>query len=273
MWQGKKIVITGGSSGIGECMAHKLYKKGADLALVARDMGKLEKTRRSLVEDEKSRVEVYSCDIGSEEKVNETVKNIIDDFGGADILVNCAGILSGGYIEELPIENYRSTMETNFFGLLIMTKTLLPHLKKSKSPRIINIASVAGVLGAFGYSSYCSSKFAVVGFTDALRAEMKPQGIKVHLALPPETDTPMLREVKGRPPELEALVGLLSILSVEKTVDDIIKGVEKGKYLIVPGLLTRFMMRMDQISPAIGKLTNDLTIKRAYKGPKNKRNF
>ena len=130
------------------------------------------------------------------------------------------------------------------------------------------VSSAAGVIGVFGYTSYCSSKFAVVGLTESLRTELKPQGISVHLVIPPETDTPMLDKVnRSRPLENKMLAATMGVISADQVADAVIKGVSRGRFLIVPGALTKFFLRLGQLMPFMSRLVVDLTVKRYYRGP------
>jgi len=271
MWQGIKIIITGGSSGIGLTMAKMLASKGAEIALVARDEGKLAEAADEVRDiPGGTRPAIKSCDITDTEAADTAFSEISESMDGVDVLVNSAGILTGGYFERLPVDDFRRLMETNFFGTLNSTKAALPHIKKSGRAKIINISSVAGAIGAFGYTSYCASKFAITGFTDALRMEMKPQGIAVHLALPPQTYTPMLSGVEDeRTPENRKLAASMATLTAEQTAKDIIKGVEKGRYLIVPGWQTRLMLRSSRWFPGFSRFVSDMIVKSAYRGPEN----
>jgi 3-dehydrosphinganine reductase len=103
------------------------------------------------------------------------------------------------------------------------------------------VSSGAGFLGLFGYTAYSSAKFAVMGFSEALRSEMKPHGVKVSVVCPPDTDTPGLAFEKGlRPLELDRLAGNAPVVAPSMVAEEIVRGVEKGRYLIVPGALLKF---------------------------------
>ena len=272
MFRGKNIIITGGSSGIGRGLALRLAEEGANLALVARDPEKLSRTREEVLSgssDPGSRVEIFSCDVTDAEKVEQTMNNIAVELGSPDYLFNSAGILIADYFENLPRNNFQEMMNTNFFGTLYFIKAVLPYFKEKGGGHIVNISSISGVIGVFGYTSYCASKFAVVGLTEALRAELKPQGISIHLVLPPEVDTPMLTKVnQGRPIENRMLTRTMPTLSVEQVVDAILKGVAKGRYLIIPGGQARILSRLSQIFPSLTRRVLDYTVQKNYQGPK-----
>lgn len=271
MFKGKNIIITGGSSGIGEALAIRLFKAGANIALVARDMEKLCRVSDEIssnINGSDAKVTIYSCDITDPEKVEATVQKIVEVMGPPDVLINSAGILIGEYFENQTLADFKSIMDTNFYGTLHLIKSVLPYLKKKGGGHIYNVSSVAGEMGVFGYSSYCASKFAVNGLSESLRSELKPQGIYVHLILPPETDTPMVTKVNmNRPLENKMLAATAGVLSVDKVADDIIEGMEKGQYMIAPGAKTKLFLKVGRIMPSLARRIVDSTIKKFYKGP------
>jgi 3-dehydrosphinganine reductase len=151
-------------------------------------------------------------------------------------------------------------MDVNYFGTLHTVKAVLPHMLTQGRGHIVNIASIGGVIGAFGYTAYAASKFAVYGFTEALRAEMKPYGIRVSLVLPPDTDTPQLREEREiQPLELKIIAGAVrpkefarpsefiahwltrwlvtdngEPMDPDRVAEAILRGIRRGKFLIIP---------------------------------------
>lgn len=194
-----RIVVTGGSSGLGLALAHALAKKGARLVLVARNPSKLDAAAREIVESHPgAKVDVQAVDVTDEAAVTGAMRAAAEAMGGIDVLINNAGILREGYFETLPSSAFRDVMDINFFGVLNATMAALPYLKEAKG-RLINIASVAGLMGVFGYTPYCASKHALVGFTSSLRCELEPLGVKVQLVCPGEFDSPMVDELDQDP--------------------------------------------------------------------------
>src|SRR5204863_10047525 len=114
---------------------------------------------------------------------------------GVDVLVNSAGILSEGRFDAQPLERYRQIMDTNFFGTLHCVRAAIPSLRERRG-RIVNIASIAGLLGVYGYAPYCSAKHAVVGLSETLRIELQGEGVSVHLVCPPEFESPMVTDIE-----------------------------------------------------------------------------
>ncbi len=274
MFKDKNVIITGGSSGIGRGLALRLAEQGANLALVAREREKLARTREEALARScyrEIKVEVFSCDVADYDQVEATVKEIAEKLGPPDCLINSAGILTGDYFERLPLTDFRALMDANFFGTLHFIKAVLPFFKKKGSGRIINICSLSGMIGVFGYASYCSSKHAVMGLTETLRSELKPQGISIHLVNPPEVKTPMLENIqKTRPIENKKLASTMPAITVDQTVEAVLKGVKKGHYLIIPDLATRIMVRVGKIIPSLERWIIDYRVKKYYRGPEGK---
>ncbi|MBC2716014.1 MAG: SDR family oxidoreductase [Desulfobacteraceae bacterium] len=272
MFDGKKIIITGGSSGVGKSLSQRLIKKGARLALVARDEKKLSAVKKELLNLglEGQTIEVYPCDVADSKAVEKTFKYISKQMEAPDILINSAGILREGYFENQSIETFREVMDINFFGTLHCIQSALPYFKSNGGGRIVNISSVAGLMGVFGYSAYCASKHALTGLTGSLRAELKHQNIAVHIVYPPEFDSPMVDEINSyRTEENKIMAQAIPILTADKVADEIIKGIEKNRFEIIPGIATRIVTRFEKLLPFMGRAVVDFQINRVYKGPKN----
>jgi 3-dehydrosphinganine reductase len=263
MFDGKHVVITGGSSGLGLAMAKKLAAKGAIVTLIARNKEKLDIAKNEIMKTG-GLVHVFSCNVSKIESITEAFKKIAAEVGPPDILINSAGILREGYFDKLSIETFREVIETNYFGVLNSIKAALPFIIKQKG-RIVNIASVAGLMGVFGYTTYCSSKFALVGFSESLRYEMKPLGVSVHLVCPSEFASPMTQSLNDtRTPENRAHTLTIPEYDIDTMVRDTLKGIEKGRFLIVPGILCRMTVRAARQFPAITRFVSDLRIRRVF---------
>ncbi|MBN2160539.1 MAG: SDR family oxidoreductase [Spirochaetes bacterium] len=272
MFNGKHVVITGGSSGLGLAVAKVMIRQGARLSIIARDMKKLELARKEILnENHTGIVNIYSADVSKMDILAGVFKKASETSGAPDVLFNSAGILREGYFETIPDGTFREVMETNFFGILNSIMVALPYIKKQKG-RIINISSVAGMLGVFGYSPYCSSKFAINGLTETLRFELKPAGVRVHLVCPPEFDSPMVDELnKTRTPENRAHVQTIPPYDMDTIVRDIFRGLMKDRYLIIPGLQTRITVWANRHFPSISRFVSDRIISSTYIGPKTER--
>lgn len=266
MFRDLHVVITGGSSGLGLELAYRLAAQGARLTLVARDLTKLEEAAAEVrLRTPGARIGVESLDVRNEEAAAASMQKIAEGNGGIDVLINSAGILREGRFEKLPMKEFRDVMEINYFGLLNTTRAALPHLKKSRG-RLVNIASMAGLTGAFGYTAYCSSKHALVGLSDTLRYELKPMGIRVHLVCPGEFESPMVDELdKNRTPENKAHALTIPKATVETIADGTLAGIRAGKFMIVPGLATRIVALALRYFPGLTRALGDRTIARVQR--------
>jgi len=240
MYKNKHVVITGGSSGLGLELARGLIKQGATLTLVARNQTNLERAQAELrLINVNAEVYIKSIDVSNDIEIVQAVKDIADSCSGIDVLINNAGVLKEGSMETLTMDDYRKVMEVNYFGVVNMTKAALPYLIKNRG-KIVNIASVAGLTTVYGYSSYASSKHALVGFTETIRYELKPRGVTVQLVCPGEFESPMVDELNAyRTDENKAHAQTLPPTSVEKVAEGTLKGMRTNSFMILPGLSTK----------------------------------
>ena len=182
-FKNKVVLITGGSSGIGRASAIEFAKNGATLILVARNQTKLDKIANDL---KKFNVPVltFECDISKKSEVEKMAKTILNKYDSVDVLVNNAGFAIYGSVSKLSIEEIESQMETNYFGMIYCVKNFLPSMINKKSGHIVNVASVAGSFGLPGIASYCASKFAMLGFSEGLKHELKGTGVGITVVSP-----------------------------------------------------------------------------------------
>jgi short-subunit dehydrogenase len=173
------IVITGTSSGFGFLTAVELANRNNQVIATMRDLSKQKELSKS-----GPSIDIRKLDVCDHDSINTTIAQIIEQYGKIDVLINNAGIAIGGFCEDLSLESYREQLETNFFGLVAMTKAVISTMRQQKSGKIINLSSVAGCFGFPALSPYASSKFAVEGFSESLRYELLPFGIFVSLVEP-----------------------------------------------------------------------------------------
>ncbi|MGH8461266.1 MAG: SDR family NAD(P)-dependent oxidoreductase [Stenotrophobium sp.] len=268
MFRNKHIIITGGSSGLGLELAAMLAAEGARIALIARDSTKLAEVAGELRRQyPAAQIDVVSVDVRDEAAISETMRTLATKNDGIDMLINSAGILREGYFERLPMQDFRDVMEINYFGLLHATRAALPYLKKS-SGRLINIASMAGLTGAFGYTPYCAAKHALVGLSESLRYELRPMGVAVHLVCPAEFDSPMVDELdRNRTPENRAHTLTIPKATVEQIAAGTLSGIRANRFLIVPGGLTRAAAYNICHFPGVSRMLGDRVVAKAYRGP------
>jgi 3-dehydrosphinganine reductase len=248
---GKNCLITGGSSGIGLALAREFAARGANTWILARNRARLDsavKTLLPLRADQSHLIESITCDVTDEFGVNEIAAKLAEQGRTPDILVNSAGIVHPGYVQDLPLDIFRQMMETNYFGTIYVSKAFLPHMIERRNGHIVNLSSMAGYIGAFGYTAYGGSKFAVTGFSEALRAEMKPYNIRVSVVFPPDTDTPQLEyENQFKPLETKALGESAGKMTAEAVARAIIKGINANRFRIFPSGESAFYYRVSSI--------------------------
>jgi short-subunit dehydrogenase len=179
----KVVLITGGSSGIGRASAIQFAKKGASLILVARNKTKLDTVSNDLKKFNVS-ILTFECDVSNKLQVENMAKTILNKYGSVDVLVNNAGFAIYGSVSKTSIEEIESQMATNYFGMVYCVKNFLPSMLKKKSGHIVNVASVAGSFGLPGIASYCASKFAMLGFSEGLKHELKGSGVGITVVSP-----------------------------------------------------------------------------------------
>jgi len=265
MFENKIVVITGGSSGLGKALAQRFAMSGAHLALIARNENKLLQVRQELSAlcAGQKKVEIFSCDVSDDHAVKQTFTEITETIGVPDILINNAGILREGRFENLSLSTFRETMDIDFYGVLHCTKAVLAAFIKRGSGRIVNISSLGGRMASYGYSAYCSSKFALVGLTDTLRAELKPSNIQIHLVCPGEFDSPMVEELNTYRTDANRVVTqTVPVLPLRVVADEIVRGIRKNRYLIIPGRMSRILDLGNRLAPRISRFIVDYRIKK-----------
>ncbi|PAD31748.1 SDR family oxidoreductase [Paenibacillus sp. 7523-1] len=191
-------LITGTSSGFGMLTAITLAKQGYRVAATMRDLSRNEQlvqlAEQAGIAD---RLHYMCLDVTDSDSVQAAVAAVLQMYGRIDMLVNNAGFAIGGFIEEVTMDDWRRQMETNLFGLIAVTRAVLPVMREQKRGLIINLSSVSGLSGFPGYAPYAASKFAVEGFTESLRHEMASFGVRVVLVEPGAYRTPIWNKGLG----------------------------------------------------------------------------
>jgi short-subunit dehydrogenase len=183
----KVVVITGASRGLGLALAEEFGRRGAKLVLAARDSEELNRARLMLLSreaTESDRIIAIVADLRKVEEAESLIRRTTEHFGRTDILVNNAGIITAGPVEQLPIENFHDVMDVNFFAGVHCSLAVLPQMLGQRSGNIVNIASIGGKVAVPHLLSYTASKFAVVGFSQGLHAELRSKGVHVLTVCP-----------------------------------------------------------------------------------------
>lgn len=249
-------IVTGGSSGIGKAVAKLLIKQGANVSLIARDRAKLEVAQQEIKQlaiNPEQKIAIFSADVSRQQEIATAIKNAIAQLGTPQLLITSAGIAHPGYFAEIPIEIFEQTMAINYFGSLYAIRSALPAMERGKKGHIVLISSGAGLIGIYGYSAYCPSKFALRGLAESLRGELKPKGIEVTVVYPPDTDTPQLAaENKIKPLETKKITATAKAWTAEAVAQQIITGIERKRFAIAPGTELTILNRLHSlISPLL----------------------
>ncbi|NMB54160.1 MAG: SDR family oxidoreductase [Leptolinea sp.] len=238
-YSNSKVIITGGSRGIGLALAEEFVRLGAGITIAARDETRIAKAVESIQAcrvDTSQKVTGIPLDVTRMEDVQKKLGEWVVENGAPEILVNCAGFAHPGQVEDLAIDIFKRTMDVNYFGTVNCVKAVLPAMLARGSGIIVNISSVGGFLGIYGYTAYSGSKFAVTGFSDALRNELKPRGIRVSVVFPPDTDTEQLAyESQFKPEVTRKIAGNAGLQTPQQVARGIISGLNKRQYVITPG--------------------------------------
>jgi all-trans-retinol dehydrogenase (NAD+) len=237
----KNVLITGAASGIGRLMAAKIAAQGGRLILWDVNKGGLEAFGEEL-KKQNYPVSTYVCDLSDRAAIYATAAAVRQAQGAVDVLLNNAGIVSGKALLDAGDEDIIRTFAVNTLALFWTTRAFLPDMLKRNSGHIVTVASAAGLVGTPRLIDYCSSKFAAVGYDDALRVELKRQGsnIKTTVVCPYFINTGMFEGAKTRFPLL------LPILEPEYVADKIIKAIRNNQQrLIMPRfVLATYLVRL-----------------------------
>ena len=232
----KNILISGGSSGIGLALAKEMAAMGANITILARRKELLESALSEIKNSAVSsgqRFKWFSADVRNYDDLKKVLST---DRTAYDILINSAGIAYPGKFVDLEPAIFKNVIDTNYLGSVYLTKLILPKMINKNSGYIINISSLAALIGIYGYTAYAPSKYAIRGFSRCLRSEVKPHGIDVSVVLPPDTDTPQLAFEHSIIPKITKKINQSgSVMSAEKVAHVIIEGIKRKKFTIVPG--------------------------------------
>ena len=239
MLKGKTAVVTGGSRGIGRAIAYKLASMGADIAVIyAGNAEAAETVCRRCAEETGGKARAYQCDVADFTAVKETVARIRADFGTVHILVNNAGITRDGLLAIMKEEDYDAVVDTNLKGAFNMIRHCAGLFIRNREGCIINITSVAGLMGNAGQCNYSASKAGLIGLTKSAARELAPKGIRCNAIAPgfiatdmtgSQTDNPLLGTIPlGRMGEPEDVAEAAAYLATAKYVTGEVLRVDGG---------------------------------------------
>lgn len=258
-YENKKVLISGGSSGIGYALAKQLVLRGAHVCLLARRKSLLKQAQDELSKlkiNNSQKITTISADVSDFSKLEKALQDIKDPF---DILINSAGIAYPGEFTELSPDVFANVMQINYLGTVYLTKLILPGMISQRSGYIVNVASLAALIGIYGYTAYAPSKYAVRGFSRCLRSEVKAFGIDVSVVFPPDTDTPQLEFEHSIIPDITMKINSGGgVMSADKVSVEILRGMDRKKFSIYPGMQGKLLCAL---APIVGRFFYHFAVK------------
>ena len=241
---GKNVVITGASSGIGRATALEMARRGANVVLAARRLEKLE-----TVAAECRALGVRATAVVTDVTRPEDCVRLAEAAGTVDVLVNNAGFAIFDAVADAKTSDFRAMMDTNYFGAVHCTKAMLPAMLERRSGTIVNVASITGIMGFARMGGYCATKFAVIGWTEALRDEVLGRGVRVALVCPGTTESEFF--VTAERGKMPGASRLMPAVSPERVARAVCNAAEDGRYRRILPLLGAVFMRLKEIAPRL----------------------
>jgi short-subunit dehydrogenase len=252
---GRTAVVTGAGSGIGRAIAMSLATRGCHLALADINEAGLAQTR-GFTEKHGVTVSMHALDVADPKAVAALPNAVAEKHAGVDLLVNNAGVALGGTFEEVSEADFEWLFNINFWGVVGMTRAFLPTLRQSKEARIVNISSLFGLISPPGQTAYAASKFAVRGFSNALRFELQGSTVGVTVVHPGGVATSIARSSRKpatkSPAEVAAAIARIEKLlrmPPERAGEIIVRGVAKGKARILVGADAKIAALIERLMP------------------------
>lgn len=227
--QGKRVVVTGGSSGIGFELARQLAQKGARLVLTGRHAERLDIAVETLRSAERADAHGVPGDVADAAARERLLVQAMALLGGVDVLVNNAGGVRAGRLEHTPEAELRAMIEVDLLAPILLMRAFLPELRRSGEGLVVNIASGIAQIGVPFYAGYAAAKGGLARFGEAMRRELKGEGVHVLTVYPGATDTPMMASNKA-----DASMGF-ALQPVAAVVGSIVEGMEADAFEVVRG--------------------------------------
>ncbi|TLM85959.1 MAG: SDR family NAD(P)-dependent oxidoreductase, partial [Actinobacteria bacterium] len=219
---------------------------------------------RAAAGDSGQRIEWHSADLSDFDSARVAFDALATSGFEPDVLVNSAGVIYPGEFVSMPLGDFEANIENGFWSVVYPCRAAAPRMVERGAGHIVNVSSVAGYLGIYGYTGYSAAKYAVMGFTEALRCEMKPHGVRVSVVCPPDTATPALElEQTMRPKETDVIAGNIKPITPEKVAAAVVKAVDRNDYLVIPDALSAFYFRLKGIAPELFYAIVDGDVKKA----------
>lgn len=242
----KKALVTGASRGIGKAIALELSRKGYDLVLSARDfilLSQLKETISLMPEPKGNCLAIVPLDMSCQKSINIAIAQIWRDWGPIDLLINCAGVAHQSNFLESDSRKFQSEIEINLIGTLLITKVMAKRMANRGSGSIVNVSSLMGHVAAPTWATYSATKFALIGFTHALRSELMDLGVRVSALLPPLVQTSMTEKVQQ--------FRWASALSPELVAEALVQNLDRMPVEIVVGWQAKMAVWLNRLCPKL----------------------
>jgi uncharacterized protein len=245
-FENQVVLITGASSGIGRCLAIDFAKLGAAVIGCGRSKERLDETLNEIRPLSSSSM-MIPCDVGDRVQARSMVNKVLEDFGRVDILINNAGIGMRQPFVETPIETVEEINRINYLGMVYCTHVVLPAMIARRSGHIVNISSVAGIVGFVNIAAYSASKFAMNGFSESLYHELKPYGVHVSVICPGPVRTEFNRGFADNPPKSPSSL----MVEPEFISRVVLKAIEAKKFEVVTPRSLALVCWIKQLLPGL----------------------
>ena len=244
-----RVVVTGGSSGIGAALARDLAGRGARLVLVARDAARLERLASELTGSGAS-VIFRAADLGRPAEVERLAAELLAHENAPDVLVNCAGAGRWRYPEETSAEELVADMAVPYFAAFLLARAFLPGMRRRGSGRIVNVTSLAGHLAWPGATAYTAARWAMRGFTEALRADLAGSGVEVTLATFAKVASEYWSHNAGSEARVPPAQSMMRVLTPEEAARAIADGIERGREYVAEPAALRWVLLTNRLFPS-----------------------
>jgi short-subunit dehydrogenase len=254
-FQGKNIVITGGSDGIGKALVQQFLGLGAKVATCGRNTEKLKALESECASEH---LMIFTADVSKKEDCDAFIQTAIQQLGGIDVLINNAGISMRALVSEVKVETLKQVMDINFWGTVYTTMAALPSIKERKGV-VVGVSSIAGYRGLPGRSGYSASKYALNGWLEALKTELYGSGTHVMWVCPGFTSSNIRNAAldKDAKAQGESPMDEGAMMSSEECADHIIQSIEQRKRTLVLTFTGKRAVFMNKFFPGlVDKLTH-----------------
>jgi short-subunit dehydrogenase len=259
-FEGSAAAITGAASGIGRALAFELAARGCDVALADLDEAGLEPVAKEIIATHARRATIRRVDVADPKQIQDFALSAVADFPSLNILINNAGVALLGQFDEFDQAQMAWVMDINFWGVVRGTRAFMPHLQSRPQAHIVNISSIFGIIAPPGQSAYCASKFAVRGFSEALRHELAtsnstlrlsvvhPGGVKTNIARKARAGAHLRESVSSN--ELGDRFEQLARTTPAAAAQRIVRGIERNEPRILIGRDAQYLDMIQRFRPA-----------------------